>query len=123
LATTKELGIQNTQLSLCALNRNPKSPYSRYVEIHLMGIRILAGRRIRQELPHPDRQTERKKETLNPEQRFFRIGRMFGALGGWSGLQVLVEERRRSGNNKTIFQQLPDPDEQIEGKKEKNPKP
>jgi hypothetical protein len=48
---------------------------------------------------------------------------MFGALGGWSGLQVLVEERRRSGNNKTIFQQLPDPDEQIEGKKEKNPKP
>jgi len=96
-----------------------------------MGIRILAGRRrkaaetksIRQELPHPDRQTERKKETLNPEQRFFRIGRMFGALGGWSGLQVLVEERRRSGNNKTIFQQLPDPEGQIEGKKEKNPKP
>jgi hypothetical protein len=56
-------------LSALALNRNPKSSYSRYVEVHLMGIRILAGRRkkaaktkaIRQELPHPDRQTERKK--------------------------------------------------------------
>jgi hypothetical protein len=59
-------------LSLCALalNRNPKSSYSRYVEIHLMGIRILAGRRrkaaetkaIRQELPHPDRKKERNPE-------------------------------------------------------------
>jgi hypothetical protein len=47
LATPQELGIQNTNLSLSALalNRNPKSSYSRYVEIHLMGIRILAGRR------------------------------------------------------------------------------
>lgn len=78
-------------LSALALNKNPKSSYSRYVEIHLMGIRILAGRRrkaaktkaIRLELPHPDRQKER-----NPEQRLFRVGRMFGALGGWSGLQV-----------------------------------
>jgi hypothetical protein len=68
-------------------------------------------------------QTDRQKETLNPEQRFFRIGRMYGALGGWSGLQVLVEKRRRSGNNKTICQELPDPDGQIVGKKEKNPKP
>jgi hypothetical protein len=114
-------------LFLCStLNRNPKSSYSRYVEIHLMGIRILTGRRrkaaktkaIRQQLPHPDRQTER-----NPEQRLFRVGRMFGALGGWSGLQVLVEKRRRSCNNKTICEELSDPDGQIDGKKEKNPKP
>jgi len=72
---------------------------------------------------HPDRQTERKKETLNPEQRLFRVGRMFGAFGGWSGLRVLVEKRRRSGDNKTICQEPPDPDGQIDGKKEKNRKP
>jgi hypothetical protein len=48
---------------------------------------------------------------------------MFGAFGGWSGLRVLVEKRRRSGDNKTICQEPPDPDGQIDGKKEKNPKP
>jgi hypothetical protein len=47
---------------------------------------------------------------------------MFGAFGGCSGLRVLVE-KRRSGDNKTICQEPPDPDGQIDGKKEKNPKP
>jgi hypothetical protein len=66
-------------------------------------------------------QTERKKETLNPEQRFFRIRRMFGALGGWSGLQVLVEERKRSGNIKTICQELPGPGRTDRRKERKEP--
>jgi hypothetical protein len=46
---------------------------------------------------------------------------MFGALGGWSGLQVLVEERKRSGNIKTICQELPGPGRTDRRKERKEP--